>query len=271
MKIHAGCVEVGVSIWFSADDSSSPRFLSYAECRTVAALIAIGADPEFAAYLVDRGRFETSSHTFERYADVIEGSCLELLVTVIQTADGHTWDLLGDPSDFDLSTRHEWDISGTYNVCASRRGTPTPDDLVSRVSQLITLRPDLKATAPHMNGIDQPEMRYLGHVEDEPLLLQFRTDDFNDACTRVREAVQQRLDQNGGGDGLVLDRYERRIVAIYGASPDCSEDTAAQTMIGRCALPDWGTQERMVSLAQAWDRASPNGETLDFIWNTFSG
>ncbi|PBN41309.1 hypothetical protein [Sphingobium sp. D43FB] len=60
------------------------------------------------------------------------------------------------------------------------------------------------------------EQRYVGHVQDEPMIWQETSDDIDDIIAQTEDMVRRRIIENGAGEGIVIDTLTNRIVACFG-------------------------------------------------------
>lgn len=60
------------------------------------------------------------------------------------------------------------------------------------------------------------ERRYVGHVEDEPMVWQKSSDDLDELIVCTEALVCRRNVENGAGEGVIIDTMTKRIVACFG-------------------------------------------------------
>jgi hypothetical protein len=119
--------------------------------------------------------------------------------------------------------------------------------------------------------IDQHSYRYLSHCEDTPFFMTTRLSTLEEATAATIQWVKDRLQSNGCGDGLVYDRHENEIVAIYGHTGTTHSPTGAPLYaVGVVATPEEATTAELKSLASAWDDAIETKDYPKSIWPTHS-
>ena len=112
--------------------------------------------------------------------------------------------------------------------------------------------------------------RYLSHCEDEPIALTNRYRTLEEATAVTIRRVETRLERNGCGHGLVYDRLEGRIVAVYSNILTGYADGDPDFVVGFKPLPIGASEARMKTLAIAWDESTVTGDCPEFIWQTNS-
>lgn len=111
--------------------------------------------------------------------------------------------------------------------------------------------------------------RYLSHMEDEPGFRTTRHRTVEEASEATIQGITERLDRNGCGDGLVYDRHEGKIVAIYGHTGTTgTEEGGFDYEVGLIAFPDEDILAEMTILTAAWDAAMETKDYPEFIWQT---
>ena len=91
--------------------------------------------------------------------------------------------------------------------------------------------------------------RYLCHVEDQPMLWQRRFESVGEAVQGCHDAVARRRDENGSGDGFVIDTLAGRVVCVF--------DGSAQRKLAVGQFWTAEGQEKMVSAALAREAGNP--------------
>jgi len=124
---------------------------------------------------------------------------------------------------------------------------------------------------PTVTFADEATDRYLSHCEDPPYFKTSRHRTLEEASAVTIQSVTHRLRCNGCGDGLVYDRHDDKIVAIYGHTGTTHPQAGAPVFtVGLVPLPNEATQAQMKTLAIAWDEAIETKDYPESIWQTHS-
>lgn len=67
------------------------------------------------------------------------------------------------------------------------------------------------------------KQRYIGHVEDAPMIWQKTSDDIIDIVTQTEAFVKRRIIENGSGVGVVIDTMENRVVSCFSMDEPSNE------------------------------------------------
>ena len=107
--------------------------------------------------------------------------------------------------------------------------------------------------------------RYLFHVEDQPMLWQRRFESVGEAVQGCHDTVVRRREENGSGDGFVIDTLAGRVVCVFDGSTQ--DIVAGQRKLA--VVQSWTAegQEKMVSAALAREAGNDNA-AVPFIWQT---
>ena len=113
--------------------------------------------------------------------------------------------------------------------------------------------------------------RFLSHCEDTPYFMTDRHATVEEATGATIKWVANRLQQNGCGDGLVYDREERKIIAVFGATETIQMNAGGTVhKVGIIPMPDEITRARMATLALLWDQALETKDYPDSVWPSHS-
>ena len=72
--------------------------------------------------------------------------------------------------------------------------------------------------------------RYVGHVEDDPIVWQKSSDDIDEMIAHTEAMVRDRNIANGAGEGVVIDTLSNRIVACFGMDMPSDEIEEARVV-----------------------------------------
>lgn len=108
--------------------------------------------------------------------------------------------------------------------------------------------------------------RYLGYVEDEPIMWLHQYDSFDLAEQETKARVLDRLTKNGCGDGLVLDLYSLEVLACYYHQQD---PVMGRKLNVRQFPPPTDAEERARMAVLVLHHLA--GSNVAFIWQTWSG
>lgn len=108
--------------------------------------------------------------------------------------------------------------------------------------------------------------RYLGHVEDEPVLWQRQYRSMDLAEQETKACVLDRLLKNGCGDGLVLDLCSLEVLSCYHHEPDPSIGRKLNVL--RFPPPTAPEKRAQMAILALHHLA---GSDVRFIWQTWSG
>ena len=106
------------------------------------------------------------------------------------------------------------------------------------------------------------ELRFVVHVEDDPAVLQNEFDSYKAAAEACKDLVSMRINQNGCGNGLVFDRVEDSVVAVFrhGQTPEAG--------FGFLAPPSLVESEELSQAFRPWLNSSSISRGPNLIWRT---